>query len=95
MAGIAALADQSLGQLAVMTASVASLVLGAVVVARRPRLGIALGAVGATLLAWVVGKVLLAIGLGGAPLLFIGISYLLVKAWSLYKDVIDGKVEAL
>jgi alginate O-acetyltransferase complex protein AlgI len=62
----------------------------------RDGIGLALLAIGPLLLAWVLGKLAIALDWPRlAPLLFVGASYLLVKAWSLLKDIMDGKVRDL
>jgi alginate O-acetyltransferase complex protein AlgI len=59
----------------------------------RDALGIALLAIAPLLVAWLIGKVAIAFSLQRfAPILFVGISFLLVKSWSLLKDIMDGKV---
>jgi len=62
----------------------------------RDAMGLALLAIAPLLLAWVLGKLAIALDLTRlTPLLFVGVSYLLVKAWSLLKDIMDGKVRDL
>lgn len=59
----------------------------------RDTMGLALIAISPLLLTWVVGKLAVAFHSPTlSPLLFVGASYLLVKAWSLLKDIMDGKV---
>ena len=61
--------------------------------ARKPgdATGLALLAIAPLLLAWVFGKIGTALD-WPRPLLFVGLAYLVVKAWSLLKDIMDGKV---
>ena len=82
----------------VLAVSVAALPAGSRLVAARgtaASTGLLLLAAGPLLIAWIVGKVASSVGWTRlTPLLFVGASYLLVKAWSLLKDIRDGKTVA-
>jgi alginate O-acetyltransferase complex protein AlgI len=82
----------------VLAVSVAALLVGSRLVAARgtaASTGLLLLAAGPLLIAWIVGKVASSVGWTRlTPLLFVGASYLLVKAWSLLKDIRDGKTVA-
>src|SRR5689334_2922139 len=84
--------------LVVLAVAVVALLVGCRIIATRgpaATTGLLLIAAGPLLLAWIVGK--LASGLGWTrltPLLFVGASYMLVKGWSLLKDIRDGKTKS-
>jgi D-alanyl-lipoteichoic acid acyltransferase DltB (MBOAT superfamily) len=96
--GIGVVLDMPLTSYIVLAVSVIVLVVGCRLVAARStaaRMGLLFLAVGPLLLAWVVGKLASANGWTRlTPLLFVGASYLLVKAWSLLKDIRDGKTRS-
>lgn len=93
LAGLIWVLAIALREAAVLGVSVAALTAGACLLSRSPRMGLALIAVAPIGFAWVLGKAGMAFGVAGAaPLLFVGISYMLVKGWSLFKDLLDGKV---
>jgi D-alanyl-lipoteichoic acid acyltransferase DltB (MBOAT superfamily) len=94
--GIGLILKISLLGAGLLTMSVLFLWLGCRRLAARgasDRTGLALLAIAPLLVTWVLGKVGIALDLPRlAPLLFVGMSYLLVKSWSLLKDIVDGKV---
>jgi len=96
--GIGVVLDMPPVSYVVLAVSVIVLVIGCRLVAARgtaARMGLLFLAVGPLLLAWIVGKLASANGWTRlTPLLFVGASYLLVKAWSLLKDIRDGKTRS-
>jgi D-alanyl-lipoteichoic acid acyltransferase DltB (MBOAT superfamily) len=84
--------------LVVLAVAVATLLVGCRIITAKgttATTGLLLVAAGPLLLSWIIGK--LASGLGWTrltPLLFVGASYMLVKGWSLLKDIRDGKTKS-
>lgn len=81
-----------------------ALAIGLVVVGTRrllargadDRYGLALVIVAPVAMVWAIGKSAAALEAERLmPLVFVGLSYLLVKVWTLLKDISDGKVEAV
>lgn len=92
-AGIALIAPPTVIQAAALAASVAFILIGTRLIVRDRRMGSALVGIGVILAIWLIGKTAQGSGLVRVEILFIGISYMLVKAWSLFKDMLDGKIE--
>lgn len=96
--GIGTVLDISALSAAVLAVSVIALLVGSRLVAARgtaASTGLLLLAAGPLLLAWIIGKLAGSTGWTRlTPLLFVGASYLLVKAWSLLKDIRDGKTKS-
>jgi D-alanyl-lipoteichoic acid acyltransferase DltB (MBOAT superfamily) len=84
--------------LIMLVVSIAAVLLGCRIVAARgpdARTGLLLLMAGPLLLGWIIGKLATSQGWTRlTPLLFIGASYMLVKAWSLLKDIRDGKTKS-
>lgn len=85
--------------MAVLVLAIALVVVGTRrLLARGPhdRYGLALMIVAPIAMVWAVGKSAAALEIGRLmPLAIVGLSYLLVKVWTLLKDIADGKVEAV
>ena len=91
--GIALITTPTLIHGAALAVSVAGLMIGTRLIAHHRHMGSVLVGTGVILAIWVIGKALQGSGLVRLEILFIGISYMLVKSWSLFKDMLDGKIE--
>lgn len=84
--------------LVVLAASIIALLVGCrIITVKGPdaRTGLLLLVAAPLLLSWIIGKLATSQGWTRlTPLLFIGASYLLVKAWSVLKDIRDGKTKS-
>ncbi|WP_422002461.1 MBOAT family O-acyltransferase [Reyranella sp.] len=98
IAGIVGLLDLPATSLAALAVCVVAVPIGCRIVAARgttATMGLLFLAAGPLLLSWFVGKLATANGWSRlTPLLFVGASYMLVKTWSLLKDIRDGKTRS-
>ena len=92
-AGIALVAPPTAIQAIALAMGVAGILIGTRLIVRNRRMGSTLVGIGVILAIWLIGKTAQGTGLVRVEILFIGISYMLVKAWSLFKDMLDGKIE--
>ena len=96
ISGIVFVLNMPFAGAATLVVSVAAIFVGCRrLLASGPRdgLGLALLSISPLLIAWVLGKLGAALESPHlAAFVFVGMSYLLVKSWTLLKDIVDGKV---